>query len=88
MRLREITCLSGTCGGSTSRVKIYFEEGGKVFYWDEVFPHRLKRSPTGSVHKAEYRKVISALRRELSRRRFTGDAYYLRKALKSLTGSR
>ncbi len=86
MRLKGIACFSGTCGGATSRVKIYFEERGNIFYWDELFPRRVKRSPAGKVGKAEIKKVISTLRRELSKRRFTSDAYYLRKALHGLTG--
>ncbi|WP_456475395.1 hypothetical protein [Candidatus Pyrohabitans sp.] len=86
MRLKGIACISSMCSGSTSRVKIYFEEGGSTFYWDELFPHRVKRSPTGRVGEAEVKRFIAALRRELSRQRFTSNAYYLRKALKELTG--
>jgi hypothetical protein len=84
MRLKGIACLYGTCGGSTSRVKIYFADRSGTFYWDELFPRRVKRSPTGRVGEEDVRRVISTLRRELSRRRFTRDAYYLRKALRSL----
>ena len=86
MRLKGITCFSGTCGGATSRVKIYFEERGNTFYWDELFPRRIRRSPAGRAGREEIRKVISTLRRELSKRRFTGDAYYLRRALRELAG--
>jgi hypothetical protein len=86
MRLKGIACISGMCSGATSRVKIYFEERGKTFYWDELFPRRVKRSPTGEVGEADVKKVISTLKRELSRRRFTSEAYYLRKALRALTG--
>ncbi|NOZ58949.1 MAG: hypothetical protein GXO66_05170 [Euryarchaeota archaeon] len=86
MRLKNIARLYGSCGGSTCRVKIYFEERGRTFYWDELFPRRIRRSPAGSADREEVRKVVSALRRELSRRRFTSEAYYLRKALRSLGG--
>ncbi|WP_457555722.1 hypothetical protein [Candidatus Pyrohabitans sp.] len=85
MRLREIACHYGTCGGSTSRVKIYFADRNRTFYWDELFPHRIKRSPAGSANREEVRVIVEVLRRELARRRFTSNAYYLRKALRSLT---
>ena len=60
MYLKEIKLCTNTCSGINRIAKIYFEDKGKTFYWDEISPEKIRKSPGGEVtpeDRSEERRV-------------------------------
>ncbi|GBE55583.1 MAG TPA: hypothetical protein ENH28_06795 [Euryarchaeota archaeon] len=88
MYLKEIKLCTNTCSGINRIAKIYFEDKGKTFYWDEISPEKIRKSPGGEVTPEDLKKITEVLLKEKARRRFTRDAKLISKALKSLIGKK
>ncbi|GCC11562.1 hypothetical protein IPdc08_01617 [archaeon] len=88
MYLKEIKICTNTCSGINRIAKIYFEDKGKTFYWDEISPEKIRKSPGGKVTPEDLKEITEVLLKERARRRFTLDARLISQALKSLIGKK
>lgn len=84
MHLKEIKRYTNMCSGATSKARIYFQEEGELYYWDELTPKKLKKSPYGEANLEVVEEAKKVLRKERAKRRFTPQARLISKALKGL----
>ncbi len=72
------------CSGLTQSAKIYFEDRGRIFYWDELAPNIVRKNPSGRANIDEIMEIREVLIKEKVKRRFTPEARIISKALKYL----